>query len=72
MEAALADAKLGWSDVHAVELMGGGTRIPRLQTLIRERLVGAGPAGAGLELGQHLNTDEAAAQGAAFIAANMR
>eukprot|EP00923_Selenidium_pygospionis_P038205 GHVN01066752.1.p1 GENE.GHVN01066752.1~~GHVN01066752.1.p1 ORF type:complete len:907 (+),score=132.35 GHVN01066752.1:3539-6259(+) len=49
--------------IGSVELLGGGWRIPKVQALLKEQLQP-------LDLGQHLNGDEAMALGASFIAAN--
>lgn len=54
----LRDAKMSKSDVHEIVLVGGSTRIPRLQTLLREYF-------GGKELCQSINPDEAVAYGAA-------
>ena len=51
------------SDVASVTLVGGGTRIPKIQALLKEFI--------GRELGQNLNTDEAPVFGAAFRAAGL-
>lgn len=49
------------AEVDSITLVGGGTRIPKIQALLKEYF--------GRELGQNLNTDEAAVFGAAFRAA---
>ena len=46
-----------------MEIIGGGVRVPRIQAILTEYF-------APLPLGTHLNGDEAAVMGAAFIAAN--
>ena len=51
------------SDVASVTLVGGGTRVPKIQALLKDFL--------GRELGQNLNTDEAPVFGAAFKAASL-
>jgi hypoxia up-regulated 1 len=61
--AALAAANLTVADLHGVEVIGGGVRIPKVQELLREHLQP-------LDLGVHLNGDEAVALGAAFSGAN--
>ena len=62
VETAMNQAGLSAGDLHFVELFGGGTRVPRIQQSLQELL--------GREtLDKHLNSDEAAAVGAAFIAA---
>lgn len=62
---ALKSANLTLNDIHSVELIGGGIRIPKLQEEIRTTL------GETLELGLHMNTDESMALGAAFHGANV-
>jgi hypoxia up-regulated 1 len=66
IDKALAVAGLTLEDIHAVELLGGGVRMPRMKTEL-ENYFKAGD----LELGVHLNGDEAMALGAAFRAANI-
>eukprot|EP00939_MAST-03C_sp_MAST-3C-sp1_P003885 g3885.t1 len=64
IDRALAQANLTASDLDAVEIIGGGVRMPKIQELVKERL--------GVEqLSVHLNGDEAMALGAAFRAANI-
>ena len=58
---ALADAKISESDINEVILVGGSTRIPAVQTLVR-RLTG------GKEPNQTVNPDEVVAIGAAIQA----
>lgn len=55
---ALQDAKLDWSDIHQVILVGGSTRIPAVQEAIR-RLSGKEPH-------KGVNPDEVVALGAAI------
>jgi molecular chaperone DnaK (HSP70) len=50
---ALAHANLKASDIHAVELLGGAVRMPRVKKLLEEYFKESK-----LELGQHLNGDE--------------
>jgi len=50
--------------LHGIELIGGSTRIPRLQTLLGE-IVGNKSL-----VGAHINGDEAMVLGAAFYGAN--
>lgn len=64
IEEALADANLTKADLHGVEIIGGGVRMPKVQAILSEYF------GAGLPLGLHLNGDEAMALGGAFVAAN--
>jgi len=58
---ALSDAKIGERDIDEVILVGGATRIPAVQTLVR-RLAG------GKEPNQSVNPDEVVAIGAAIQA----
>ena len=51
-------------NVSRLEILGGAVRIPKVQQILTEYL-------AGVELGAHLNGDEAMAFGAAFHAANL-
>ena len=62
--AALERASLSISDVDAIELIGGGMRVPKVQESL------ASVAG-GKELGMHINSDESMALGAAFHGANI-
>ncbi|AGA70417.1 chaperone protein DnaK [Desulfitobacterium dichloroeliminans LMG P-21439] len=55
---ALADAKLSWSDVHQVILVGGSTRIPAVQDAIKKL--------SGKEPHKGVNPDEVVALGAAI------
>ena len=54
----LRDAKMSKSDVHDVVLVGGSTRIPKVQSLLQEFF-------GGKELCRSINPDEAVAYGAA-------
>merc|ERR1711939_897046 len=58
----LADAKIGKSKVHEIVLVGGSTRIPRIQKLITDYFNGKEP-------NKSINPDEAVAYGAAVQAA---
>jgi len=58
VEQALKDAKLGASDIDEVVLVGGSTRIPAVQELVR-RIIGKDPC-------QGVNPDEVVAVGAAI------
>ena len=58
VERCLSDAKLGKGDVHDVVLVGGSTRIPKVQALLQEFFNGK-------ELCKSINPDEAVAYGAA-------
>ncbi|KAG2432896.1 hypothetical protein HXX76_008627 [Chlamydomonas incerta] len=51
-------------DIDAVELIGGGSRVPRLHAALSEALGGRG-------LDRHLDADEAVALGAGLFAANL-
>jgi molecular chaperone DnaK (HSP70) len=51
------------ADIHAVEIIGGGVRVPRVQALLADYF-------GSLPIGTHLNGDEASVMGAAFMAAN--
>merc|ERR1711871_1847034 len=53
-------------DINAVELLGGGVRMPKVKRMLEEYFKPAK-----LDLGQHLNGDEAMALGGAFRAANL-
>ncbi|XP_021718201.1 heat shock cognate 70 kDa protein-like [Chenopodium quinoa] len=64
VEECLKDAKLKKDDVHDVVLVGGSTRIPKVQTMLQEFFNGR-------ELCKGINPDEAVAYGAAFFAAVM-
>jgi heat shock 70kDa protein 1/2/6/8 len=58
VEKCLRDAKMSKSDVHDVVLVGGSTRIPKVQALLQEFF-------GGKELCKAINPDEAVAYGAA-------
>jgi len=58
----LTDAKMSKSDIHEVVLVGGSTRIPKVQELIKEYFNGKEPC-------KSINPDEAVAYGAAIQAA---
>ncbi|CAL1275384.1 unnamed protein product [Larinioides sclopetarius] len=62
VERALSDAKLDKSSIHDVVLVGGSTRIPKIQKLLRDFFNGK-------ELCMSINPDEAVAYGAAVQAA---
>jgi L1 cell adhesion molecule like protein len=62
VEKALRDAKLDKSRIHDVVLVGGSTRIPRIQKLLQEFM-------GGKDLNKSINPDEAVAYGAAVQAA---
>jgi len=58
VEQVLRDAKLSKSDVHDIVLVGGSTRIPKVQKLLKDFFNGKEPK-------QNVNPDEAVAYGAA-------
>lgn len=62
VERAIADAKLNKNDISEVVLVGGSTRIPKIQKLLSEYF-------GGKELNKSINPDEAVAYGAAVQAA---
>ncbi|GIY61145.1 major heat shock 70 kDa protein Aa [Caerostris darwini] len=62
VERALKDAKLDKSSIHDVVLVGGSTRIPKIQKMLRDFFHGK-------ELCMSINPDEAVAYGAAVQAA---
>lgn len=66
IQAALDMANITIDQLHAVELLGGGVRIPKVKKLLDDFFKPAK-----LDLGQHLNGDEAMALGASFRAANL-
>eukprot|EP00062_Callorhinchus_milii_P025939 gi/632987487/ref/XP_007882586.1/ PREDICTED: heat shock cognate 71 kDa protein-like [Callorhinchus milii] len=59
---ALTDSKLNKSQIHDVVLVGGSTRIPKIQKLLKDFFDGR-------ELNKSINPDEAVAYGAAVQAA---
>jgi len=63
---ALDRAGLTLDDVHSIEMLGGGMRIPRIQEEILKALDGKIDV-----LGMHINSDESMALGAAFHGANI-
>lgn len=62
VERALKDAKLEKSKIHDIVLVGGSTRIPKIQKLLTDFM-------GGKELNRSINPDEAVAYGAAIQAA---
>lgn len=58
VEACMRDAKLSKGEIHDVVLVGGSTRIPKVQALLQEFF-------GGKELNKSINPDEAVAYGAA-------
>mmetsp|Transcript_14708 Transcript_14708/g.16217 ORF Transcript_14708/g.16217 Transcript_14708/m.16217 type:complete len:932 (-) Transcript_14708:46-2841(-) len=66
IHSALERAGLTLDDVHSIEMLGGGMRIPRIQEEILKTLDGKIDV-----LGMHINSDESMALGAAFHGANI-
>ncbi|XP_064471354.1 heat shock cognate 71 kDa protein-like [Ornithodoros turicata] len=62
LEKCLNDARLTKSDIHDIVLVGGSTRIPKIQKLLQDYFNGK-------ELNKSINPDEAVAYGAAVQAA---
>ncbi len=62
LDIALSDAKMSKSDIHDIILVGGSTRIPKLQEMLSTYF-------GGKELCRSINPDEAVAYGAAVQAA---
>jgi L1 cell adhesion molecule like protein len=62
VEKVLQDAKLSKSDVHEIVLVGGSTRIPKIQEMLSDFFNGK-------ELNKSINPDEAVAYGATVQAA---
>ncbi|KAI3674795.1 hypothetical protein L2E82_51911 [Cichorium intybus] len=64
VEACLNDAKMEKSSVNEVILVGGSTRIPKVQCMLQERF-------AGKEMCKSVNPDKAVAYGAVAMAAKL-
>ena len=62
VEKALRDAKMDKAQIHSIVLVGGSTRIPKIQKLLQDFFNGK-------ELNKSINPDEAVAYGAAVQAA---
>merc|ERR1712063_161669 len=62
VEKAIRDAKMDKSKIHKVVLVGGSTRIPKIQKMLQDFMNGK-------ELNKSINPDEAVAYGAAVQAA---
>merc|ERR1719187_2871957 len=62
VESAVRDAKMGKDQIHEIVLVGGSTRIPKIQNLLSDTFKGK-------ELNKSINPDEAVAYGAAVQAA---
>merc|ERR1711970_1093703 len=63
VQRALTTASMGMENIDQVILVGGGTRVSRVQELLTEFV--------GQELGKSLNTDESAAMGAVYRSADI-
>jgi L1 cell adhesion molecule like protein len=59
LEKALRDAKMDKASIHEIVLVGGSTRIPKIQKLLQDFFNGK-------ELNKSINPDEAIAYGAAI------
>lgn len=64
IDKALKDAELEVAQLNGVELIGGSVRIPKVKQVLKKYF-------GELELGNHLNGDEAMALGAVFMGANL-
>jgi heat shock 70kDa protein 1/2/6/8 len=62
IDQAMKDAKMGKADIHEIVLVGGSTRIPKIQELVKEYFNGK-------QVNKSINPDEAIAYGAACLAA---
>lgn len=72
IDMALTAANLTADDIDAVEIIGGGVRVPAVQAALRKHLSSLRSADKpALDLSVHLNGDEAIALGAAFHGANV-
>jgi hypoxia up-regulated 1 len=63
----LQQANVTLEELTILELLGGGMRVPRIQTELIENGLGGNAA----LLGKHINSDESMALGAAFAGANI-
>merc|ERR1711862_72616 len=63
VQRALTTASMSMENIDQVILVGGGTRVPKVQELLTEFV--------GQELGKSLNTDESAAMGAVYQSADI-
>lgn len=68
IEAALKVADTTLAEIDHIEVVGGAWRVPKVQQLLNEYV--EEKAGKKIPLGQHLNGEEAAAQGAVLVGAN--
>nr|CDI70151.1 heat shock protein 70 [Echinococcus granulosus] len=64
VKTALRDAKTDKADIHEILLVGGSTRIPKVQSMVRDFFNGS-------ELKRSINPDEVVAHGATLLAANL-
>ncbi|EUB55887.1 Heat shock cognate protein [Echinococcus granulosus] len=64
VKTALNDAKLNKADIHEVVLVGGSTRIPKVQKMLQDIFTAS-------KLNKSINPDEAVAYGATLLAANL-
>merc|ERR1712213_94223 len=65
VEKAIAASGMTLQEISGILLVGAGTRVPKVQEILNEFI------GAERELGKNLNTDEAAAMGAVYKAADL-
>ena len=65
VQQAMQDAKMSKADIHDIVLVGGSTRIPKIQQLLKDYF-------GGKELCQSINPDEAVAYGAAVQGAILK
>merc|ERR1719445_1337737 len=63
IEQALSTAGMAMENIDQVILVGGGSRVPKVQEILTDFV--------GSELGKSLNTDESAAMGAVYRAADL-
>merc|ERR1712113_989959 len=68
IEKALSIANVSMKEIQHVEVVGGAWRVPKVQQILSEFIEQKSEKK--LPLGQHLNGEEAAALGAALVAAN--
>jgi len=64
-ERAIAASGMTLGEIHEIILAGAGTRVPKVQEMLNDFI------GKDKELGKNLNTDEAAAMGAVYKAADL-
>ena len=63
LQKAISKAQLTYQNISSLEIIGGLTRIPKIQEVIKEST--------GLHISSHLNGDESSALGASLFAANL-